>query len=416
MSVYEVLVAAERAGSPDAIADRLCEAWQTKPSARIARIVESLDACTTRVVTLAGKTVPKREQAWCEAVAEADESELVALLRIPWPTRLVHAHERMDVLEERDPSARISNALLALERRKQYHLRNLDGTLMSPRAGVELSERIAALLTGWRDPAITPKLEPKLSPKARAVLERIELVANTIARDDQQLLAAIYEAPFDDGPRAVFADHLQLSGDPLGELIALQLANTDPARQRQLLRQAGTAWTDELLADGAQGVEHARGFPAKAKAIAYDFRSPAWSTIESLELAGDATFRGSPNLRGLRELRRLRTSDLSAITQIGDDRRDRPLELLSLVGFEGFEAKTLLAPAQLELLYDVRLGLEAWYSALANLGEMLAHVSVGRRVSSFVLPEQLRGSRLERTLRNRIEPVFVFNPYLYMPA
>jgi hypothetical protein len=115
-----------------------------------------------------------------------------------------------------------------------------------------------------------------------------------------------------------------------------------------------------------------------------------------------------------RDLRRLRTSDLSAITQIGDDRRDR-LELLSLVGFEGFEAKTLLAPAQLELLYDVWLGLEAWYSALANLGEMLAHVSVGRQVSSFVLPEQLRGSRLERTLRNRID-VFVFNPYLYMPA
>jgi uncharacterized protein (TIGR02996 family) len=395
----KLLAAAAGATSTDAIADLLCEAWRSKPSARLARIIEQLDACTTREAKLAGKTVPKREEGWCEAAAEADEIELVGLLRLPWPTRLVHVHERMDVLEDLEPSARISNALLALERRRQYYVTDFLGTMTLPRAGVELSRRIAALLARWRDPAVKPKLEPKFSPKARAILQRLESKARATVRDDESLLASVYDTPFDDGPRAVFGDHLQLAGSPRGEFIALQLANVNLPRQRQLLRQAGTAWSDELLADGAVAVEYARGFPAEAKAVKYDFRSPAWATIELLVLgARDTVFRGSPNLRGLRRLYALPTSALSKVAQLGDDRVERPLDFLSLHGYEGFEAKTILAPTKLGVLYDGKLGLDAWLAAMEALAALLSYVPVGRRVKSLVLAQHHRPG-VERMLR-----------------
>src|SRR5262249_46385768 len=134
------------------------------------------------------------------------------------------------------------------------------------------------------------------------------------ARDE--LLAAVYAAPFDDGPRAVLADYLLERNDPRGEFIALQLKRGDKApsqRERELLRTAGRTWFDGLDDDGARDIELARGFPIGARPGG-ECRAPGGATIETLRLRrGDDAFRGSPLLTALRRLHAVQPAWLPAI-------------------------------------------------------------------------------------------------------
>lgn len=69
---------------------------------------------------------------------------------------------------------------------------------------------------------------------------------------EDELLARIYDAPDDDGPRLVYADWLMSNDDPRGELIALQCrtAETDDRKtkvaENKLIKQHGAAWTARL--------------------------------------------------------------------------------------------------------------------------------------------------------------------------
>jgi uncharacterized protein (TIGR02996 family) len=113
-----------------------------------------------------------------------------------------------------------------------------------------------------------------------------------------ELLAAIYRSPADDELRLAYADRLSRAGDPRGELIALQLQpRLDPTRRRrvqQLLAAHARHWLGELRpALREEGLCYSRGFPVAGQ---LDLRTPeqaarlqghpAWSTFESLELAG----------------------------------------------------------------------------------------------------------------------------------
>jgi uncharacterized protein (TIGR02996 family) len=132
------------------------------------------------------------------------------------------------------------------------------------------------------------------------------------------LLADVYAAPADDGPRLVLADALQLQNDPRGELIAIQIAHArghatadTRRRERELLADVdrAAAWAQPLSNAGHCTFE--RGFPARialgatAKNHAGD---PAWATITAIEgmdrvthhLA--ATLCASPHLRSVRML------------------------------------------------------------------------------------------------------------------
>lgn len=64
--------------------------------------------------------------------------------------------------------------------------------------------------------------------------------------NEEDLLAEIFAAPDDDGPRAVYADWLSERGDPRGEFITLQLRGIDLARQAELIAQHGRAFAGAL--------------------------------------------------------------------------------------------------------------------------------------------------------------------------
>lgn len=139
------------------------------------------------------------------------------------------------------------------------------------------------------------------------------------------LEAAVYEAPGDDAPRAVFADWLLEQGDLRGEFIALQLRAASSAltraesrRERQLLHAHRKEWTPEVLLPGldVKKTRFSRGFVSGG---ALFFRSmsdrnralnaPELSTWEHLCTA-DAALAGRPQLLSLRELEGLSFEDL----------------------------------------------------------------------------------------------------------
>jgi uncharacterized protein (TIGR02996 family) len=96
--------------------------------------------------------------------------------------------------------------------------------------------------------------------------------------DEEPFLDAILARPDDDGPRLIYADFLESSGDPAtaarGELVRVQVAlarlsdgdtpqGPGPAlaeRQAELLQRYADAWAAELL-DIDAGVEFRRGIP-----------------------------------------------------------------------------------------------------------------------------------------------------------
>jgi uncharacterized protein (TIGR02996 family) len=138
-----------------------------------------------------------------------------------------------------------------------------------------------------------------------------------------ELLAAVYEAPDDDAPRAVYADWLQEQGDPRGEYIALELGTATraaKARAKALLTAHADPWLEPLR--GAllkSSVKWRRGFPSAGQLAAQRSRAdaeailhvPALATLRRLGLSlpnivmqDDWTKRfvfGNP-LRHLREL------------------------------------------------------------------------------------------------------------------
>jgi len=115
----------------------------------------------------------------------------------------------------------------------------------------------------------------------RGNFAELEAFQAELARDpesaitERELLAAIEEAPADDGPRLVYADALAARGDLRSELIHLQLAREDPkvrAAERTLLGSHGKAFAAHVIAAATTPVHTAevtfeRGF---VSAIALD--------------------------------------------------------------------------------------------------------------------------------------------------
>ncbi len=115
-------------------------------------------------------------------------------------------------------------------------------------------------------------------------------------RGHEPFLEQVYQAPDDDAPRLVYADWLQQRGDPLGELIALQIERVrakarSGGRQREteLLDEHIRSWTVGLDAEDAwvkigdsygnrPDVEFRRGFPAVVRTKKIN-RRPVWGTV-----------------------------------------------------------------------------------------------------------------------------------------
>lgn len=137
----------------------------------------------------------------------------------------------------------------------------------------------------------------------------------------EDLLAAVYENPDDDGVREVYADALLELGDPRGEFIVLQFRRhrgetLTPAELKQeaaLQKKHAKEWLGPLYdvlytthLEFRRGFLHAAQIRPVAKALPAARNHPAWSTLRELNMStGGTNERGAslviqPNARHVR--------------------------------------------------------------------------------------------------------------------
>ncbi|MDP3505027.1 MAG: TIGR02996 domain-containing protein [Myxococcales bacterium] len=164
----------------------------------------------------------------------------------------------------------------------------------------------------------------------------------------EDLLAAVYENPDDDGVREVYADALLELGDPRGEFIVLQFRRhrgetLTPAELKQeaaLQKKHAKAWLGPLYdVLHTTHLEFRRGFlygaqiRPVAKALPAARNHPAWSTLRELNMStGGTNERGAslviqPNARHVRVM-----TDVvyHVLDELAASSMDRVLEVLEI--------------------------------------------------------------------------------------
>ena len=148
-----------------------------------------------------------------------------------------------------------------------------------------------------------------LADAERAALERAGLLVEPPPPPPPReptldaLLAAVYEAPWDDTPRAVLGDLLLERGDPRGELIALDLLPSPTPEQRKrknaLLRAHGKSWFPAALHRIVnRDAKYERGFLASGQLVA-DRTPIELSTFRELAVAHAVPDFDHPVFRGI---------------------------------------------------------------------------------------------------------------------
>ena len=187
----------------------------------------------------------------------------------------------------------------------------------------ELDRRaLTARLDDTMDPLTSAYREHEpLDAAARDICLAITEATRTIGADrdpsvEAMLLAAIYAAPDDDAPRAIYADWLIEHDDPRGELIALQLAkpHTPPtpaaaARERAFLHTFGATWTAPLAR-----AELARGFLAESLDSELLGTDPRLATLVCARSVPEADGLDLPALRTLDKLDHSHILHLATLT------------------------------------------------------------------------------------------------------
>lgn len=266
-------------------------------------------------------------------------------------------------------------------------------------------DRVAGLLTA-RFPTV-PTADPLDLGDITPVTE-----AATSASDVDALLAAIRANPDDDAPRAVYADLLTQRGDPIGELITLQLADArgelnekSRSRMRGLVRKHVRALLGELAplvgisiidAEGHGRVGFRRGFLAECslsdspKALRALAGRPELATVEHLDLpprSKEALAMAAHPV--MRALRRLSFSDVPDRLPDALASRIETLTLGDVDGALGVVLDDCAAMPRLRTLRVTSFGDEQPLLGLSALARLLG----AGRIESLVL--QVTGAILE---------------------
>jgi uncharacterized protein (TIGR02996 family) len=270
------------------------EAWsalETKADpGDLHRLVEALKKMpSTRVADL----VPR--------LALRDDPRLVALLLAmleapPWrASSSIGGFRAIVAALARSRDVRARDGMAELARRYKTIIESamgddVGGLLRRTAAAMEVVE--AAL--GEEDAARCAELEKKFPEQLTAATHHARS-KKAGAQNEQALLEAVWAAPSDDTPRAVYADALMQRGDPRGELITLQLLRgkgqstaQTRAREYELLVDAKrfAAWTAPLSQGGDCTLE--RGFPVSVKLNARALKSvvphAAWATVKRVTM------------------------------------------------------------------------------------------------------------------------------------
>ncbi|MEO8699630.1 MAG: hypothetical protein ABI867_06280 [Kofleriaceae bacterium] len=305
---------------------RLLEGWRATRDRELETPIARLGAELGRARgELAARSKGELEGAWLALAASHDAADVSRLLDIHWPPVWKAAAVRLAALAGFPPDPRISVAVAEAAR------------LYDSRISQAFHVEAAALIARAPTPAVLAQLDAIEAARTddttvaiyagvrRAIAESTpaaadpELLAEAHARiGGAGDLAALYDEiaanPADLEARAVLADALQLSGDPRGELIALQLADPgDPRSARRaatLLAAHGDAWTGPLPGIDRGSRRFERGFLVAARSdasterLARSIDRPEWATVEELiTTAEDLDL--APLVRRMPVLRRL---------------------------------------------------------------------------------------------------------------
>jgi uncharacterized protein (TIGR02996 family) len=307
----------------DALA-ALLEAWRAAPSAELAAIIAATSArLVVDPTPLRGRSADAH-RAWTVRARRPALDDIPVLLDTLASVQSAEATERMAIVARWPDDPRIDAGLVAL----------LDRLPFQAQTTRPFWRLVFDRLRKTRDPAIARQLArlihtiPNNAPpttaqwfcgQLRGVVD--DLAAVTAApppaamlaalhdalaaldrgapsRSTGELLAAIYAQPDDDAPRLVYADALQERGDPRGELIALQIRlateTGEPAmrvRERELLREHGSAWLGALAPIVLAPYAYERGFLAmctldgrKLELVERLARDPSWATVRRIAI------------------------------------------------------------------------------------------------------------------------------------
>jgi uncharacterized protein (TIGR02996 family) len=231
-------------------------AWRIAPNARLVGIIDDLSR------RCAGAPIVERD-AWVEAVRsgrpDAVPDLVEGLVQAPWADV-----DLLAMLLVRDPDPRFVAAHRRLHQKFVHHHRRVDELLERHRLG-----------------------SAELPAAAIPHVERIAAAIRAIDDVESRLRADVFADPHDDTARMVYADYLQQRGDPLGELIALQLAGKDAKQLEKRLFTRCLGALEHAVTSG--GLE--RGFVVEAtvgwnvEALAAVVDRPDWATLRKLRLA-----------------------------------------------------------------------------------------------------------------------------------
>ena len=325
----------------------LLAAWRTARHPRIADVIDVISRQVANTAPIPGKSVNERDDQWRAIAKHPQPTELPRLLAALWPKQWRPARPLLDLLDRWPADPRLaaalvqalvdppynSNASMAL-----YELMFEKLGRLGDRRGLDALHDAAVrhpfLSEGIARTIATIQSRPAPAIPDEAALAAIEaLLADAVASatsDEERgaaLLAAIYAAPDDDAPRAVYADWLGERGDVRGEFITLQLArragDQPSAREKALLHEHGRKWAGPLGALFRAMHRFERGFFAGGRLETTDVRliasDPAARLVRHLEY-GETTEAMAKLLDLLPSLRSVTVFGAAASAVIGSDR------------------------------------------------------------------------------------------------
>jgi uncharacterized protein (TIGR02996 family) len=312
-------------GSDEEALIALLHGWRLIKAPRIADAIDRVSERMTKARPPLGgeKTVKARHEAWLVLANKRNPADIGRLIAALWPAKWMDAYTFIESLVKAPDDPRIARALAELIHSTRYDsgsaftlyaevYRQLDklGDLRQRPLLVEgMSPKFAWQDDGkrWAEEAVK-KLDAaypggivKLSAEEEAALTKVEShfavtakARTSSAKTEGEFLEAIYAAPDDDAPRAVFADWLTERGDPRGEFITLQLGPRSPAslkRETALLKAHGEKWAGVLgrILDKKLRVFE-RGFLAggildikpDTKTLPDELSDPAWAIMTAV--------------------------------------------------------------------------------------------------------------------------------------
>jgi uncharacterized protein (TIGR02996 family) len=308
----------------------LLEAWYVVPHDALVPLIELVGKRVARVPTLP-RTFQAQQAAWLEIAAAHDPRDLEWLIGSLFCPHGAPTRERIAALSRWPQDPRFARLLLSacvgrhLTSEKNRPVWTAVLRLLRTRAGRRDIPHVRQLATISGTSVFDQYLRRQLGrladqlsrerfgaprPLARSTADLLASIGakldaarvHTAERTADELLAEVWRAPEDDGPRAVLADWLIERGDPRGELVSLQLARhrgrgtvASQRRERKLLRDHARTWMGPLepvVSTSAFVFE--RGFLAACKVrwrvlagVPELMTHPAWATVRSYVIAPD---------------------------------------------------------------------------------------------------------------------------------